>query len=74
MHRLADQTLLGEAILGLRTSQNRRKKLTTLIDANQAILAAVPRYQEGPFMSNDPAEHHSKTPQDAPVPWDGGES
>ena len=33
----------------------------------------VPDYDGGGLMSNDPALHHSKTKQNAPVESDGGE-
>ena len=68
---LRDPQLLGETILGLR--KGKKRKLSSLVDENTQAMMLVASYQDGDFMSNDPADHHSKTPQTAPVPWSGGE-
>jgi hypothetical protein len=39
----------------------------------QAVLLETPYYQDGLFISSDPANHHSKTPQNLGDLSDGGD-
>lgn len=61
---LRDPQALGEAY---RTFRNAG------ISIDMAVAIPVEDYDGGGLMSNDPAKHHSKTKQDAPVESDGGE-
>lgn len=76
---LRDPRALGERLLGDAGAVRGSFGLS----AGQAPLSQVydlhvqhldiPDYDGGGLMSNDPAKHHSRTPQDAYVESDGGE-
>ena len=53
---LRDPALLGRKYLQLRG----RKRAVSIATA---VKASVADYANGPFISNDPARHHSRTPQ-----------
>ena len=44
----------------------------TGMEINQAVLVGVPNYEDGGFISSNPAEHHSKTKQNIGDLDDGG--
>lgn len=51
---LRDPQGLGEGYLSLRALG---------VPIEMAVAVSVSPYDDGPFMSNDPADHHSKTQQ-----------
>jgi len=53
---LRDPALLGKKYLQLR-GRKRRVSIAT------AVKAEAPPYRDGGYISNDPALHHSRTPQ-----------
>lgn len=67
---MRDPQVLGARILAERARQGSKKKLSKVIAAMN--LASVPDYTGGKFMSSDPSEHHSKTPQNIGNLYDGG--
>lgn len=58
-----DPEALGHAYLKARAAG---------LDIDVAVRLPVEEYKDGPFMSADPAKHHSKTRQDVPL-HDGGD-
>jgi hypothetical protein len=60
---LRDPSLLGLAYWALRNQG---------FAPSEAATVTVNNYEDHGILSNDPADHHSKTPQDAPVESDGG--
>lgn len=73
MRDLRDPQALGERIEKHRAAMapwHREQPLSQYIDVMDL---AVPDYDGGGLMSNDPALHHSRTPQTQLVESDGGE-
>jgi hypothetical protein len=69
---LRDPQQLGEEIIALRAETHRKHKTTDVVDRYPHALEAVPDYDDLGMISNDPAQHHSRTRQDIPVVSDGG--
>ena len=65
MRDLRDPQLLGEEYLHLREAG---------LPIETAVRWPVPSYADGGHISNDPAQHHSKTPQTLGTLDDGGAS
>jgi hypothetical protein len=53
---MRDPGKLGKAYLAVRQPRKRMK-------ISRAVLLPVDPYENGRFISNDPAKHHSRTPQ-----------
>lgn len=70
MRDMRDPQEIGERLFALRSKTG--WAVSTLV--NEVIPGlTIPDYTGGEFMSSDPAEHHSKTPQRLGDLSDGGE-
>lgn len=65
MRDLRDPQKLGEAYLDMRGGG---------VSIANAVNAGVEPYRDGGFISSNPADHHSQTPQTLGVLDDGGAS
>lgn len=65
MRDLRDPQKLGEAYLAVRGKG---------LDIETAVSMPADKYADGGFISSDPADHHSKTPQTLGSLDDGGAS
>ena len=63
-----DPQMLGDVLL-MERKRTPKKKLAAVYDQNYPVMLRVPDYDGSGVMSADPAEHHSKTPQDVPDDW-----
>lgn len=72
MKDLRDPQALGETLLLYRSGAP-LASLSQEADRHVWMLSRVPDYDGGGLMSNDPALHHSRTPQTQLVESDGGE-